>query len=45
MLSSESGVRLLAAGRDPEHSDRGWDDVLPRYVAATPARKRGLVDR
>jgi hypothetical protein len=35
MLSSEGGVRLPAAGRDPEHHDAGWDDVLARYVAAT----------
>ena len=36
---------LLAAGRDPEHYDSGWDDVLVRYVAATAARERVLLDR
>jgi hypothetical protein len=36
---------LLAAGRDPEHYDSGWDDVFGRYVAATAARERLLVGR
>jgi hypothetical protein len=40
MLSSEGGVRLPAAGRDPEHHDAGWDDVLARYVAATATSRR-----
>jgi len=36
---------LLAAGRDLEHYDSGWDDALARYVAATAARERVFVDR
>jgi hypothetical protein len=35
---------LLAAGRDPEHCNTSWDDVLARDVAAAAAPECLLVE-